>query len=296
MPRFLRDNYVNLLTSGSHLVLLLVAVRINERPAWTVCFALIAGISFFAWVSNFRRGRVIADTPTSKIGSAAQGYVELYGRANGNKKLVQAKGGSFPGVWYRCTTYRLNSDRKWVASDHVVSESIFEINDGSGVCMVDPDHAEVITTHTRTWYEGEYRHVEEQLFASDRIYVLGEFHTMGGAHTHLSHKEDVSALLAAWKRDPEHLLKRFDLNSDGEIDIREWELARKAAAREVERNHRELRQQPGVHVMRRPVSGRMYLISNLSPHQLKRKYQLWGAFHISVFFAGLAAVIWLGVG
>lgn len=294
MTRRLRDNYVNWLTSGSHLLLLLVAFRINERPVWTGCLALIAGISFFAWVSNFRRGRMIADTPTSKIGSAAQGYIELYGSAKANQKLVQAKGGSVPCIWFRCTSSRMMDDRS-VQTDVYVSEALFEINDGSGTCLVDPDHAEVMTTHTRTWYEGGYRHVEEQLFASDTIYVLGEFQTVGGAHAQLSHKEDVAALLADWKRDPEHLLKRFDLNGDGEIDMREWGLARKAAAREVEKNHRELRQQPGVHVMRRPASGRMFLIANLSPHQLKRKYQWWGAFHLAIFFAGLTGVIWFGV-
>lgn len=290
----LRGGYVNLLTSGSHLLLLVFAVRINERPVWTVSLALIAAISFIAWTSNFRRGRAIADTPTSRIGSAAQGYVELYGSARSNQKLVQAKGGSIPGVWYRCKTYQMNSERKWVMTDETVSEALFEISDGSGGCLVDPDHAEVITTHTRTWYEGQYRHVEEQLFARDIIYVLGEFQTMGGAHELLSHKEDVAALLADWKRDPEWLKKRFDLNGDGEIDLREWELARKAAAREVEKNHRELRQHPGVHVMRRPAAGRMYLISNLSPHQLKRKYQWWSAIHLGVFFAGLAGVIATG--
>lgn len=296
MAMGLRDGYVNLLTSGSHVLLLMVAAKINERPAWTISLALIAAISFFAWTSNFRRGRAIADTPTSRIGSAAQGYVELYGSARSNQKLVQAKGGSIPGVWYRCKTYQMNSERKWVMTDETVSESLFEINDGSGTCLVDPDDAEVITTHTRTWYEGQYRHEEQQLFARDFIYVLGEFHTKGGAHELLSHREDVSALLAEWKRDPEWLKKRFDLDGDGEIDLREWELARKAAAREVEENHRELRQQPGVHVMRRPASGRMYLISNLSPQQLKRKYQWWSAVHLGIFFAGLAGVIAMGAG
>lgn len=295
MPRRLRDNYVNWLTSGSHLLLLLVAVRIDERPVWTGCLALIAGVSFLAWTSNFRRGRLIADTPTSKIGSAAQGYVELYGSARSNQKLVQAKGGSIPCIWFRCTSYR-TVDNRSVQTDAYTSEALFEVDDGSGKCLVDPDHAEVITTHTRTWHEGGYRHVEEQLFASDAIYVLGEFHTVGGAHAQLSHQEDVAALLADWKRDPQHLLKRFDLDGNGEIDMREWELARKAASREIEKNHRELRQQPGVHVMRRPASGRMYLISNLSPQQLKRKYQLWGAAHLAIFFLGLAGVIWSGVG
>jgi hypothetical protein len=295
MPLLFRDGYVNLLTSCGHLLLLLGAARINERPIWTISFALIATTSFFAWASNFRRGRAIADTPTSKIGSAAQGYVEIYGRAS-REHHIQAKGGSLPCIWFRCTSYRKNSENKWQQIEHVVSDTLFELSDGSGRCMVDPDHAEVITTHNRTWYEGDYKHVEEQLFASDKVYVLGEFHTVGGAHDLLSHREDVAALLADWKRDQASLLGRFDLNGDGQIDMQEWELTRKAAAREVEKQHRELRQQPGVHVMRHATSGRMFLISNLSPHQLKRKYELWGAFHLSMFFAGLAAVIWLGAG
>lgn len=295
MPVFLREGYVNLLTSGSHLVLLLVAARINELPTWTACLALIAAISFFAWTSNFRRGRAIANTPTSKIASAAQGYVELYGRASGNREYqLQAKGGSLPCIWFRCTTYRRTSENKWEQVDHQVSDAIFELADGSGRCLVDPEQAEVITSHKRTWYEGDYRHVEEQLFASDKLYVLGEFRTIGGANSTLSHNEDVAELLAEWKRDRPQLLRRFDLDQDGEISLQEWELARKAAAREVEQQHRELRQQPGVHMMQQPASGLMYLISNYSPQQLKRKYQLWGAFHLSVFFAGLAAVVWLG--
>lgn len=297
MPFFLRNGYANLITSGSHLLLLLVAARINEVPAWIACFTLISAISFFAWMSNFRRGRAIADTPTSRIASAAQGYVELYGRAsNAAQYLVQAKGGSLPCIWFRCSTYRRNAQNKWEHIDHTVSESLFEFGDGSGSCIVDPEHAEVLTTHRRTWHEGDYKHVEEQLFASDNIYVLGEFNTVGGAHGTLDHKEDVGALLADWKRDQAGLVKRFDLDGNGHIDQREWELARRAAAREVERQHRELRLHPGVHVMRRPRSGQLYLLSNLSPHQLKRKYVFWGALHLSLFFGGLAAAVSLGVG
>lgn len=296
MPFFLKNGYVNLITSGSHLLLLLVAARINEVPVWIASFALISVISFFAWMSNFRRGRAIANTPTSRIASAAQGYVELYGRtSNAAQYLVQAKGGSLPCIWFRCATYRRGSDNKWEQIDCSVSESLFELGDGSGTCLVDPEHAEVLTTHCRTWYDGDYKHVEEQLFASDSIYALGEFNTMGGAHGTLDHKEDVGALLTDWKRDQAGLLQRFDLDGNGHIDQREWELARRAAAREVEKQHRELRLHPGVHVMRRPGSGRLYLLSNLSPHQLKRKYVFWGAFHLSLFFGGLAAAVWLGV-
>ncbi|MDR2219335.1 MAG: hypothetical protein LBE24_02005 [Methylobacillus sp.] len=307
MASGLRSRYVNLLTSGSHLLLLAIAFEINTRPVWTACFVLIALISFFAWTSNFRRAQAIADTPTSKIASAAQGYVELYGSARSNQDLIHAEDNSFPCVWYRHATYGtqhtgltwrsswwLSAFLNWDLVDETVSETLFEINDGSGVCFIDPDDAEIITTHRRTWNDGDYRHVEEQLFASDHIYVLGEFHTVGGTHAQLGLKEDMIALLADWKRNTHQLMERFDLNKDGEIDLQEWELARREALREVQKIHNELHQAPGAHVMRKPASGQLYLISNLSPQQIKRKYLWWSWAHLIIFFAGLGGLIATG--
>lgn len=290
----LRDGYVNLITSGAHLLLLLVALRINERPAWIACLALISAISFLAWASSFRRNRAIADTPTSKVASAAQGYVELHGRSVSDPQfLAPSKMGSLPCVWYRQVIYRKTANNKWQEISREVSDNLFALEDGSGRCLIDPQHAEVITSNTRTWYQGDYKHVEEHLYPLDRLYALGEFSTLGGAAAHLDLKQDVAELLAGWKSDPAHLLQRFDLSADGQLDLREWELARRAAAREVEKQHRELRQQPGVHVLRAPASGRLYLLSNLSPQQLGRKYVLWGWFHLVVFFAAGAAAVWL---
>ena len=289
-----RDGYVNLITSGAHLLLLLVALRINERPVWMGCLGLISIISFFAWASSFRRNRAIADTPTSKVASAAQGYVELHGHTVSDPQYLAAnKMGSLPCVWYRQVIYRKTANNKWEEISREVSDNIFALEDGSGRCMIDPQHAEVITSNTRTWYQGDYKHVEEHLYPLDRLYALGEFSTLGGAAAQLDLKQDIAELLAGWKSDQINLLQRFDLSGDGQLDLREWELARRAAAREVEKQHRELRQQPGVHVLRAPASGRLFLLSNLSPQQLGRKYVLWGWFHLMVFFAAGAAAVWL---
>ncbi|MDR2875488.1 MAG: hypothetical protein LBV44_06120 [Methylobacillus sp.] len=291
----LRGSYVGLLTSCSHLLLLALAARIGGQLAWAICFVLIAVISFFAWTSNFRRARAIADTPTSQIASAAQGYVELYGSARSNQDLICAPGDGLPCVWYHCTTYRRTSNNKWAREDETTSEDLFEINDGSGVCFVDPDDAEVITSHTVTRTNGDYRYVEAHLLASDTIYVLGGFQTTGGTHAQLNLKEDVIALLNEWKRNTHQLLKRFDRNKDGQIDMQEWELARREAVREVQQNHNELRQAPGAHVMRKPASGQLYLISNLSPQQIRRKYVWWSWVHLIIFFAALGGLVATGM-
>lgn len=296
MLKHLRSGYANLITSGSHLVLLLIALKIGTALAWTGALVLISAISFLAWAANLRRNRTIADIPTSKIGSAAQGYAEIYGRACREREyLAEGKLGSLPCVWYRFVTYQKDSENEWKVVDRGTSDSMFGVEDGSGRVLVDPDYAEVITSHTRTWYEGDYKHVEEQLFPTDRIYVLGEFSTIGGSNGDFNLKEDVAALLAEWKRNKPMLLERFDLNEDGEIDLQEWELARRAAQREIEQQYREIRQQPGVHVMRTPSDGRHYIIANLSPQQLKRKYVLWGWFHLGTFLAAGGAAGWLAV-
>jgi hypothetical protein len=291
-----RTGYAELLTSAGHLALLLVTWQIGTPGAWASCLALIAAVSFFAWAANLRRNRAVADTPTSSIASAAQGYAEIYGRTcDGAEYLAEGKLGSLPCIWYRYVSYRKSSDDKWVECARGVSESLFGVDDGTGRVLVDPDRAEVITTHRPTWYEGDYKHVEEQLLPSDRIYVLGEFATIGGAGSDLSLKDDVTALLAEWKNNQPQLLERFDLDRDGRVDLQEWELARRAARREVEKQHREIRQQPGVHVMRAPADGRHYLIANLSPQQLNRKYVLWGWIHLVTFLAAGGAAGWWAV-
>lgn len=292
----LKSGYSNTITSCSHLLLIVVGLRIDTPPVWVGCFGLISGISFIAWAANLKRNRAIADTPTSKVASAAQGYVELYGQAvNETEFLAQGRLSSMPCVWYRYITYQKNSEGEWSEIARGASDTIFALNDGSGRCLIDPDHAEVLTTHSRTWVDGQYKNVEEQLFASDKIYALGELCTIGGANTNLNAKEDVAALLAEWKKDQSTLLKRFDLDQDGQIDLQEWELARRAAVREVEKQHRELRTRPGVHVMRAPRAGQLYLLSNLSPDQLKTRYVWWGWIHLLTFFAAGGGAVWAGL-
>ena len=76
-----RFSWANWTTSFAHVGLLGIAAEAESRPVTGICLLLIAAISLFAWAGNYRRWRLIVDTPTSSIHSAAQGYVELSGRA-----------------------------------------------------------------------------------------------------------------------------------------------------------------------------------------------------------------------
>jgi hypothetical protein len=291
----LKQHYVNLLTSGGHLVLLFAGWQIDSREAWLIILGLISAISFFAWAGNQRRSRLILDTPTSRIASAAQGYIEVTGRAKQvHETPLLSKLTLLPCVWYRYIIEREhNDDKGYDIVEQGTSNDTILIDDGSGQCFIDPDYAEVITRHKQVWKKGDCRYTEYLLSPLDTLYAIGEFTTLGGANSNLDFKGDLNALLTEWKRDKTQLHARFDLDKDGQIDPCEWELAVLAAKREVSKQHGEIRLKDGVHLMRKPGDGRLFLLSNLAEENLARKYVLWGWFHLLAFVGSIGGATYL---
>jgi len=291
----LKQHYVNLLTSGGHLVLLFAGWQIDSREAWPIILGLIGAIGFFAWIGNQRRSRLILDTPTSRIASAAQGYVELNGRAKqAHDTPLLSKLTLLPCVWYRyLIEQRGNDDKGYNVVEQGASDDTILIDDGSGQCFIDPDYAEIVTRHKQVWSKDDYRYTEYLLSPLDTLYAIGEFTTLGGANSDLDFKGDLNALLAEWKRDKARLLERFDLDKNGQIDPQEWELAVLAAKREVAKQHGEIRLKDGVHLMRKPKDGRLFLLSNLPEENLARKYVLWGWFHLLTFVGATGSAAYL---
>jgi hypothetical protein len=291
----LRREYGNLVTSGGQLALLLIGAQTESAFGMFICVALMVPLSLFAWTSAYRRSRAVTDTPTSRIASAAQGYVELVGAG---KPLAGAPLMSplshLPCLWFRYTVERRDSDNKWVTEDKGESDASFLLDDGSGECVVDPEGAEMLVTRRDSWIQGDRRYTEWLLIEREKIYVIGQFATRGSVDLALDSAEDVKQLLAEWKNRPAELLQRFDLDKNGQLDLKEWELARAQAKREVAASHRELRASAELHVMNLPDDGRLYLISDLDPDSLASKYRGWSWFHIAIFFAALIAlpILW----
>lgn len=294
MWRSLRGQYVETGSICLYFCIIAFSSEYGRSPTLTVPAILMIMVSVVAWVHTFKRVRTIADIATSRIGSAAQGYVELLGRASLHAdNLIKSPLSGTACVWFSYAVYsKDNRDREWRRVSSGTSESTFEISDKTGSCQVDPDHAEVIAPERRERVQGDVKHVEEFLFAGSNIYVLGEFSTIGGANSVLSVKEDVGALLAEWKSNPTQLKKRFDLDGNGEIDLKEWELARSAAKREVEFQHREIRKQSGVHMIKAPRDRRLFLISSMSPQKLRQRYLWWSYFHLAVLQLAISAFFW----
>jgi hypothetical protein len=290
-----RKSYGQFITSGAQLLLLYIGAHTDSRSGWAVCLTLMAIVSLVAWTSTLRRRRAITDTPTSRIASAAQGYVELSGRGRPPDPPLFSHLTRLPCLWHRWRVTE-GSGKNARTVDSGESEVPFLIDDGSGHCLVDPDGAEILTRHKESWSKGDYQYTEWKLLINDDIYALGEFKTLGGGSVELDARRDMNELLSAWKKDRTTLLKRFDLDSDGELSEKEWGLARQAARREVSRMHREARNESDLHTLNRPRNGRLYLLSNIDPNRLARRYLLWSLFHLATFLGALGAIPWVLTG
>ena len=275
---------------GIYVAVALILGEIDEPRAFVYALPIIAALAFLAWMLSLKRLLAIGGTPTSKIGSAAQGYVELVGRALPHPGgALQSRFAQLPCVWYSFSIEQRQSDGKWHHVESGRSDDSFLLDDGTGVCLIDPENAEVLPRSTDHFTQGQdYRCTEALILPQERIYVIGGFSTIGGESADLNLEQDVSDLLSAWKRNKPDLLARFDLDKDGQIAEKEWTLARAEARREVRKTHNEIRTQPGTHMLHQPHDGRLFLISNLDPIRLQLRYRVWAWLHLAVLIGAIA--------
>ncbi len=278
-----------------------------EKPdlsmAGIVAFCMLG---LLTWLAALKRYRIIADTPTTLLRSAAQGYVEVTGtcRAIPFADLL-CTGGAPPCVWYFATIHKKKSRSGEDHTYFVRSDERFLIEDGTGECVIDPEHAEVLSAHRISWEDAHGYYKMSYLLPGDRLYAIGDMRTLRVADGSFTDSADLSAVLRRewnrerrsaergavlreWKRDRAALVQRFDSDGDGDIDLKEWQGAVAAAEREVDVGHWETRLKPGLHMLRAPGDGRPFLLSNGDPDELRRRYQCWAWIHLTVFIATFA--------
>jgi hypothetical protein len=116
---------------------------------WLIVAGLAAGAVYSFWYAfkAWRKNRVIEDTPTSRVRSAAQGYVELSGQ--GILPADSHNRGPLSGIpcaWWRYKVEERSSagrSRSWSTVDSDTSTEPFLLDDGTGQCLIDPCGAEV---------------------------------------------------------------------------------------------------------------------------------------------------------
>jgi len=292
---------------------------VNSFEYWLLLAALAAasGLGFVRGFRWWRWARLIEDTPTSLVRSAAQGYVELVGsaRAMPGPPVIASLSGR-PCTWWSFTIARRVRDRRgrktWKVVKRGVSDSLFHLEDRSGRCVVDPDGAEVLPGEIDTWYGdtplplarppvqrgfrgfgSDYRYRESRIHDGDPLYAIGWFRTETNAPT-AAVDEDVATLLREWKRDTAELLRRFDADADGTLSLLEWERARKEAHAQVTAERRRQGTEPGVHVLHRPADGeRPFLLAVGDAEDLARRYRRRGLLGLAIFLGGTIALTWL---
>ena len=269
----------------------------------------------------WRENRLVAETAVSRIRSAAQGYVQLAGRA-----LPMPRGRSHaPLSGLQCAWWRYDiTDRK--GGDHETidsgtSELPFLLDDDTGRCVVDPRGAKVFPAAKIVWYgdskwplvrlpngqgftgklidalmpKGRYRYTEYRLVPEERICVLGAFRSPRGAG--VGDLEDAAAaLLHDWKKDQNTLLGRFDRDRDGILSAEEWDEARKSARQEAtvaRMTHPP--ESPDLSVISQPEDGRAFLLSASGRESLAER--LRHKFAASIMWcigaaAAVATVVW----
>lgn len=294
----------------------LVSASAAEFWMWAGAGAALSAAAFvftFRWLA---RARLIEDLPTSRIRSAAQGYVELEGVGElmkGEPILAPLTG--TPCTWYRCRVEeRVHTGRRqrWRMVNKYLSDELFLLRDATGICVVDPEGADVIPGEKLVWYgttasptrtplhtgrwswllaNGDYRYTEERMLPGDPLYALGWFNTVGGASEAFDTSTEVRELLASWKRDAA-TMKAFDRNGDGEIDMAEWTEARHVATHEVRMRQHKRAVQPGIHTLSKPKGGQHFLLSARSQARLTRRFRWLSAAALVTFIGGGGAVVW----
>ncbi len=290
---------------------------IERAPAWQF-WAAVLGVTLLAFwwclrgFRSLRRARLIEDTPTARIRSAPQGFVELAGRAvnlPGEPILTPLSGRAC--VWY---AYRIERwepkgrGGRWISVDQGESEAIFALEDGTGRCIVDPAGAEVMTRRKQSWrgrdrwsipppghhdFLGRYRYSERWLEPGDPLYALGWFETLPGEGEG-GMADEVKALLRRWKRDRRGLLRRFDIDGDGEIDPREWRLVRKQAEKEVLQRRMNRPAVSAVHLLRRPPRPPYpFFLSAFPQTRLVKRLRYQGVAYLSGFVLACAMLAWV---
>lgn len=264
----------------------------DSREAWFLVFIVAALINLWAWLDTLRWYRAMVDTPTSRIGSAAQGFVELLGVGHPlPDRLVLSPFTHLPCLWYRFSLER-QKDGQWRQEEQGESEQSFLLDDASGRCEIDLEGVQVITTHKEVRTQGDERYTEYLLLKGDRLYALGDFASFNGVQIQLDRRVDVGNLLADWKADQRKLHQQFDLDRNGAIDDSEWQKARRAAEEEVESRHREIRNTPTQHRLRKPAGRKPFLIANHPPEKLGRQYFWLSLGYLALLFLCLFGIAW----
>lgn len=278
---------------------------------------ILFGVLFFLlhklW-STYHRFRMIKDTATSKIASAAQGYVELVGLG----EMLPGANTTSPFssqrcLWYLCVVEKRKHDRdndSWELESSEISDDLFLLQDETGVCIIIPDGAHVVESRKTVWYgnttqarykpqtntgllskflsHGDYRFTEKLIAVADSLYVTGVFETTAKIIHPDALKQHTKTLVQTWKTNPSRYLSAYDQDANGKINDQEWKRIYADAELEIADQ-----QEHTVHhtLKKSPYTNQPFIISALLERDLLNKKRGLIAAYLVVFFPLLYILI-----
>jgi len=303
-------------------LLFLALTAMNKNVADTaVVWGLQKGILFFLgaalclgmcfkmiWLKRF-----LENTPTSKVRSAAMGFVEICGTARRAYNVISPVG-QWPCVYYRTRRYRRRTDAQghqtWHLVDDMRSGPIpFYVQDETGKILVDPDGAQIRVRHKHESFGGaglvrllgaptemdlDEKYIEETIPEMATVYVLGTAKPQRRERPTL--RQRVALKLRDLKRDSVRMMK-YDLDMDGKIDDREWEMARRDMEESalVEALQEQKDEGPQVVVGRARHAQLPFVVAEDQEPQLTQSYvwktRLWLAACVVLMIVGVLSLL-----
>lgn len=238
----------------------------DMAETWWLCvaFGVLSVLCIWGMVTFWRRDLVIADTPTARVRSAAQSYVELRGQARvAHDEQLRAPLTGRRCLWHRFKVERLDKDcgssadadeegsgqtSRWSIVRQGCSDDSLLLVDTTGQCELVPKGA-AVTVNMRDHWRGDsersprpqcegglmdtlsalfanpaWRFTEERMYDADPLYPIGWFRSMNPGDE-ISLATETREALSALKSDRAALLRRFDRDDDGDIDTAVWAAA-----------------------------------------------------------------------
>ncbi|HEU0290438.1 MAG TPA: EF-hand domain-containing protein [Burkholderiales bacterium] len=259
---------------------------------WSWILPPMTVTAFLLWIVNFRMMSAIRNAPTSRVASAAQGFVELFGTVQYvpgctlKAPLTQA-----PSVCYWYTVVEnagSKNARKLEGHDFATP---FLLRDETGECLIDPNDAWLICRTRAKWEIGNVTYEEWSICVGDPVYAIGLF-SSNALHSDDGLARELTVKLRSWLRDPKSFFRRFDANRDGKISTAELDAAREAARREAAQYYTA---QGGMHTLTSPDNSPL-IVSNLGHDKVAAEFssRTWSG--LILFFITLGATGWYFLG
>jgi len=158
-------------------------------------------VFLFLFRQGLRRHRIIADTPTVRLRSAAQGYAEIKGEVEAfDGEPLLSRLTRTPCCWYDYKIERedrdSDGDKSWTTIDSGSSRRPLLVHDETHRALIDPEKADVVAREREQWHGtgggglsislgpiqlnkgGRYRYTEHRIHEGDPLYVLGNLRSL----------------------------------------------------------------------------------------------------------------------